>query len=111
MSNKFTFADKPTAGAVAHEDAFGDIFPDGLPWQLEWPSAYQPPDVNSYNCNEYGKILAACAKRGKPVTVREYVDFFWKGTDGVYRWNVTRAIETRSYDDFVRLVSAEVFDV
>ena len=108
---KFTFADNPTDGAVAHEDKFGDVAPEGLPYQLEWPSSCPDPSETANNCVEYGRLLADCVKRGKPVTVREYVDFFWKGADGVYRWNVTRTIETRSYDDFVRLVSAEVFDV
>ena len=106
-----TFADSPaTDAAKAHEEKFGDVAPEGLPYQLEWPSPLPDQNGTASNCIEYGRLLADCVKRGKPVTVREYVDFFWKDESGVYRWNVTKAIETRSYDDFVRLVTAEDFD-
>ena len=107
MSKKFTFADNPTDGAMAHEDKFGDIQPVDLPWQLCWPSAYPPPDKHDGTCNEYSELLASCVKRGKPITVREYVDFFWKGEDGVYRGGITRKIETRDYYEFIRLASAD----
>ena len=108
---EYTFAGEPTGGAVAHEEAFGDIEPDDLPWQLCWPSAYPEESKSDDTCVEYGAFLAECVKRGKPVTVREYVDFFWKDADGVYRWNFTRRIETGDYGEFVRLVSAEEFDL
>ncbi len=108
---KFTFSNNPTDGAKAHEEAFGDVAPEELPYQLCWPSAFPDPLECDATCNEYGILLAGCVKRGKPVTVREYVDFFWRGADDVYRWNVTRRIETGDYCDFVRLVSAEEYEL
>ena len=108
---KFSFSDSPTSGAVAHEEAFGDIEPDDLPWQLCWPSAYPEESKSDGTCVEYGAFLAECVKRGKPVTVREYVDFFWKGEDGVYRGGITKEVETRDYGEFVRLVSADDADL
>lgn len=104
---RFTFSDKPTAGAAEHEAAFGDTSPKDLPWQLCWPSAAPLPDKIDFTCNEYGELLAACVKRGKPVTVREYVDFFWKDEEGVYRGGITKEIATPDYGEFVRLVSAD----
>ena len=109
--SEYTFADSRTDGAKAHYAAFGDITPEGLPWQLCWPSAFPDPMECSETCNEYGELLAGCVQRGKPVTAREYVDFFWRGADGVYRWNVTRRIETGDYGEFVRLVSAEDYEL
>lgn len=108
---KFTFSNNSTDGAKAHEEAFGDVAPEELPYQLCWPSAFPDPLECDATCNEYGILLAGCVKRGKPVTVREYVDFFWRGADDVYRWNVTRHIETGDYAEFVRLVSAEEYEL
>lgn len=107
-TRELTFSSKwTTAGAKAHADAFGDLSPEDLPWQLEWPFPVPPPDKCSRNCNEYGELLMSCVKRGKPVTVREYVDFFWKGEDGIYRAGISKEIATADYDDFIRLASAE----
>lgn len=108
---EFTLSNNVTDGAKAHDAAFGWTTPEGLPWQLCWPSAMPDPLECDATCKEYGDLLAGCVKRGKPVTVREYVDFFWKGAGGVYRWDATRRIETGDYAEFVRLVSAEEYDL
>ena len=100
---KFTFSNNITEGAKAHQDAFGNITPEGLPWQLCWPSAYPDPLECDATCKEYGDLLARCVKRGKPVTVREYVDFFWKGDDGVYRCE--SIAEDADYGAFLREAS------
>lgn len=103
---KLTFAKNPTASAVQYEERYGAIEPDDLPYQLEWPSSFPPEGESAYECVEYGELLAKCLERGKPVTVREYVDFFWR--DGwKYRWN---GIEEASYKAFLAKVSAVHFD-
>lgn len=103
---KFTFSEKPTDGAIAHEDKFGDSEPEDFPWQLRWPQVFPPPE-NDATCKEFGELLMNCVKRGKPITTREYVDFFWKDEDGVYRGGITKNIESQDYEEFVRLVSED----
>ena len=102
---KLTLAKTPTASAVKYEERYGAIEPDDLPYQLEWPSLFPPEGESAYECVEYGKLLAKCLERGKPVTVREYVDLFWLD-GGTYRWN---DIAETSYKEFVAKVSAVQF--
>mgnify|MGYP007088295939 FL=1 len=102
----FTFSSRPTKGSVMHEEAFGAIEPKDLPWQLVWPSAWcDPLGERGDTCVEYGKLLMECVRRKRPVTVKEYVDFFWKDADGTYR--NAHSIESRDVDEFIRKSAAQ----
>ena len=102
--NRITYLEEIPSSVEEYEDRFGEFELDDLPYQFDIDNRAERP---SFYSREFGDLLARCLAEDRKVTVRDYVDTFYLGADGVYSHI---GIKARDYDEFVDKVSnTEVF--